>query len=225
MAKKAACVKDDDDSFLTPAHPDRTRHGVVYTPPFAGSINEEALWPMKAFLEARCAAPRRLGGVFARTAAGTALGGFASQRAAGPLAKVRERGTPIVGIDQDTPPFHAGDNINDDLRNRVWKRHDFGYGSADVLMHGLVDRPLMDPNPQVSIFAPRARERVATARLLAQVSALDSMTQFGRLLMAVPDQSLAGWLAADGGRGRGLAEPAQHVMERRHRVRAHLVAR
>jgi len=163
--------------------------------------------------------------VFARTAAGTALGGFASQRAAGPLAKVRERDTPIVGIDQDMPPFHAGDNINDVLRNRVWKRHDFGHGSADVLMHGLVDRPLMDPNPQVSIFAPRSRERVATARLLAQVSALDAMTQFGRLLMAVPGQSLAGWLAADGGRGRGLPEPAQHVMERRHRVRAHLVAR
>lgn len=185
----------------------------------------EAIWSIKASLEARRAAPRRLGGVFARTAAGTALGGFASQRAAGPLAKVRERDTPIVGIDQDMPPFHAGDNINDVLRNRVWKRHDFGHGSADVLMHGLVDRPLMDPNPQVSIFAPRSRERVATARLLAQVSALDAMTQFGRLLMAVPGQSLAGWLAADGGRGRGLPEPAQHVMERRHRVRAHLVAR
>lgn len=162
----------------------------------------------------------------ARTAAGSAPGGFAGQLAAAPLAKLRERGTLIVGIDQDMPPFHAagqgidaelaqlrvdslgaalplppfnaGDNINDDLRNRVWKRHDLGYGPADALMHGPVDRPLMDGRSQVSIFAPRSRERVAMARLLTQVFALDPMTRFGRLPMAVPGQSLAAWLAAAG---------------------------
>ena len=125
-------------------------------------------------------------------------------------------------------PFHASDNINDDPRNRVRNRHDPGGGSADVLLQKPVDRPLMGANPQVSIFALRSRERVATARLLAQGPALDATTAFGRWPMAVPGPGLAGslvgCLAADAGQGREQPEPAQHVMDRRHRVRAHLVA-
>jgi len=64
-----------------------------------------------------------------------------------------------------------------------------------------VDRPLMDANQQVSIFALCYRERVAMARLLERVPALDAMGQIGPLPMAVPGQSLAGWLliGADGG--------------------------
>ena len=166
-------MKHNDPRSPTPAHPGRTRHGVVYPSPFAGSINEEAIGSIKASLETCRAAPRQLGGVLARTARGTALGGFAGQLAAAPRAKVRERGTLIVGIDQDTPPVRAGDKLNDDLRNRVWQRHGLGHGAADVLMHQPVDRPLTGANPQISIFAPRSRERVATARpALASASRL-----------------------------------------------------
>lgn len=138
------------------------------------------------------------------------------------LAQVQERGTLKVGIYNDMPPFHAqghgidvdlaqaladslnvkltllpfnaDDNMNDDLRNMVWKGHYLGYGPADVLLHVPVDAPLMNGNPQVLIFAPYCRERVAIARNLARIPDLDSLAPLVGQPVAVPGQSLAGWL-------------------------------
>lgn len=138
------------------------------------------------------------------------------------LAQVRERGTLKVGIYNDMPPFHqsgkgidvdlgqaladalgvklalmpfnADENMNDDLRNMVWKGHYLGYGPADVLMHVPVDAPLMDANPQTLIFAPYCRERVAIARRLSELPRLDTLTPLVGQPVAVPGQTLAGWL-------------------------------
>jgi ABC-type amino acid transport substrate-binding protein len=145
------------------------------------------------------------------------------------LAKVRERGTLIVGLYKDMPPFHADgrgidvelaqaladalgvrpsplpfpadENMNDDLRNMVWRGHYLGYGPADVLLHVPVDRPLMEANPQVTIFGPYWRERVAIARSVAALPSLGSFADIGDRPIAVPGQSLAGWLllGAEGG--------------------------
>jgi ABC-type amino acid transport substrate-binding protein len=146
-----------------------------------------------------------------------------------PLERVRERGTLTVGLYHDMPPFHVGgqgidvelaralaeslgvrlsllpfhadENMNDDLRNMVWRGHYLGYGPADVLLHVPVDRPLMEGNPQVSIFAPYYRDRVVMARQLERVPRLETLSQLGADKVAVPGQSLAGWLliGADGG--------------------------
>jgi ABC-type amino acid transport substrate-binding protein len=148
---------------------------------------------------------------------------------AAPLERVRERGVLSVGIYHDMPPFHvdgrgidvelaraladglgvklallpfhADENMNDDLRNMVWRGHYLGYGPADVLLHVPVDRPLMDANPQVDIVAPYCRDRVAMARRVEQLPRLDALSELADLPVAVPGQSLAGWLliGADGG--------------------------
>jgi ABC-type amino acid transport substrate-binding protein len=170
--------------------------------------------------------------VLGRIAAATALlglGGAATRAGAATLVKVRERGSLIVGVYNDMPPFHvagkgidvelaqaladglgvklsllpfnADENMNDDLRNMVWRGHYLGYGPADVLMHVPVDRPLMDATPQATIFAPYYRERIVMARDVAKLPALDSMQQLAGQKIAVPGQTLAGWLllGADGG--------------------------
>jgi ABC-type amino acid transport substrate-binding protein len=146
-----------------------------------------------------------------------------------PLTRVLERGLLRVGVYHDMPPFHvngkgidvdlarslaeslgvklallpfhADDSMNDDLRNMVWRGHYLGYGPADVLLHVPVDRPLMEANPQVSILAPYCRDRVAIARRLERFPQLDSLAQLRGQAVAVPGQSLAGWLliGADGG--------------------------
>jgi len=51
--KKAACVKDVDDYFLNTVRKGRTRNGAVYMPPFEGTLNQEAIWSIKAYLETR----------------------------------------------------------------------------------------------------------------------------------------------------------------------------
>lgn len=167
--------------------------------------------------------------LLAAGAAGLALGGAATASRAATLAQVRERGSLLVGFYEDMPPFHvkgrgidvalaqaladalgvrmaplpfnADENMNDDLRNMVWRGHYLGYGPADVLMHVPVDRPLMEANPQVQVFGPYYRERLAMARNLARTPQLDSLQQLNGEPIAVAGQTLAGWLliGADSG--------------------------
>lgn len=155
--------------------------------------------------------------------------GLGLTAAAASLAKVKERGSLIVGLYNDMPPFNvagkgidvelaqaladslgvklsllpftADESMNDDLRNMVWKGHYLGYGPADVLMHVPVDAPLMNATPQATIFAPYYRERVMIARDVTLMPNFDAMSQLADQTIAVPGQTLAGWLliGADGG--------------------------
>jgi ABC-type amino acid transport substrate-binding protein len=138
------------------------------------------------------------------------------------LQRIRERGSLVVGVYNEMPPFNQGgrgidvdlagalaaalglklgllpfnadENMNDDLRNLVWKGHYLGFGPADVLLHVPVDRPLMNDNPRVNIFAPYYRERVMIARNLAAAPRMESLDDLAGKTIAVPGQSLAGWL-------------------------------
>jgi ABC-type amino acid transport substrate-binding protein len=106
-----------------------------------------------------------------------------------------------LGVKMALLPFRADDSMNDDLRNMVWRGHYLGYGPADVLMHVPVERGLMDANPQVTIFAPYYRERVMMARDVGRVPTLDALSRLAGQRIAVPGQTIAGWLllGADGG--------------------------
>jgi ABC-type amino acid transport substrate-binding protein len=145
------------------------------------------------------------------------------------LDRLRQRGTLTVAVYNDMPPFHVGgqgvdvdlagalakalglklslmpfnadENMNDDLRNMVWKGHYLGFGPADLMLHVPVDRPLMQDNPRVKIFAPYYRERIMIARDRQAVPAMASLAAFQGRKIAVPGQTLAGWLliGADGG--------------------------
>ena len=48
-----------------------------------------------------------------------------------------------LGLKLSLLPFDAGENMNDDLRNMVWRGHYLGYGPADVMLQVPVDRYLM----------------------------------------------------------------------------------
>ena len=91
-------------------------------------------------------------------------------------------------------PFNAGENMGDDLRNMVWKGHYLGFGPADVLLHVPVDKPLMDSQQQTLIFAPYYKETVALAYRIGPVPRIDSLADLKGLKVAVPGQTLAGWL-------------------------------
>lgn len=75
-------------------------------------------------------------------------------------------------------PFDAGENMNDDLRNMVWRGHYLGYGPADVMLHVPVDKYLMKENRQALIFAPYMRQvqvLLHDTRALPQVSGPDDL--------------------------------------------------
>ena len=107
-----------------------------------------------------------------------------------------------LGVELSLLPFNADENMNDDLRNMVWRGHYLCFGPADLMLHVPVDRPLMAGNPRVQIFAPYYRERLAVARDLAAVPTMDTLADFGTKRIAVPGQSLAGWLLLGAENGR-----------------------
>lgn len=51
--KKTACVKEMDGFYAATVRRGRTRNGAVYMPPFEGTLNQEAVWAIKAYLETR----------------------------------------------------------------------------------------------------------------------------------------------------------------------------
>lgn len=156
---------------------------------------------------------------------GTAL----AQSELSALERVRKRGILVVAVYEDHPPFHvagkgidaeiaaalaeglgvklsllamrADEKLDDDLRHAVWKGHFLGWGPADVMLHVPVDAPLIEKTPQVSIFGPYYRERVALAWDRNRGPVPESMLALKGLPIAVPGQSLAGWLmiGAEGG--------------------------
>lgn len=84
-----------------------------------------------------------------------------------------------LGLKMSLLPFPAGENLNDDLRNMVWKGHYLGYGPADLLMHVPVDRRLAAANDKVEIFAPYYRETVRLIRnskTIPTFEGLDALT-------------------------------------------------
>ncbi len=83
-----------------------------------------------------------------------------------------------LGLRLSLLPFPAGENLDDDLRNMVWKGHYLGYGPADVMLHVPVDQRLMAANDKVAIFAPYHVETVRlvyNTRLLPAFENVDSL--------------------------------------------------
>ena len=52
-AKKASCMKEMDDYFISTVRRGRVRDGRVYMPPFEGTLSQEAIWAIRTYIETR----------------------------------------------------------------------------------------------------------------------------------------------------------------------------
>ena len=52
-AKLQACVNEIDDYFATSVRRGKVRNGAVYMPPFEDTLQQEAVWAIKAYLETK----------------------------------------------------------------------------------------------------------------------------------------------------------------------------
>jgi ABC-type amino acid transport substrate-binding protein len=109
-----------------------------------------------------------------------------------------------LGVKLDTLWFDADENVDDDLRNMVWKGHYLGHGPADVMIHAPVDRELQKRTPQARLIAPYFRESLAIARNTEKVARADDMSFLNDNLIGVEVDSLASivLLGHQGGRYR-----------------------
>lgn len=77
-----------------------------------------------------------------------------------------------LGLGAEIVGFKADDDMNDDLRNMVWKGHYLGTRPADVMLHVPADPYLAEQNRQVKIFGPYHVETLAFIRNPARVPAV-----------------------------------------------------
>jgi len=120
-----------------------------------------------------------------------------------------------LGVRMSPLWFEADENMEDDLRNMVWKGHYLGYGPADVMMHAPIDPAYMAKVDRVKFFAPYHRERYAIARRLDKLPTLDNFEPFEKLGMGVEGDTLAAsvMLSADGGRYRNTIKTFRTAAE------------
>jgi len=107
-----------------------------------------------------------------------------------------------LGLSVEFMELTADENMDDDLRNAVWKGHYLGGGVADVMMHVPVNRDFALRNDLVVIFGAYQRETFAVARDPSRISETAGFPVFqtekvGVELDTVPDFYLSG---AFGGR-------------------------
>ena len=120
-----------------------------------------------------------------------------------------------LGVKMSPLWFEADENMEDDLRNMVWKGHYLGYGPADVMMHAPIDPAYMAKVDRVKFFAPYHRERYAIARQLDKLPTLESFEPFEKLSLGIEGDTLAATviLSADGGRYRNTIKTFRTAAE------------
>lgn len=90
-----------------------------------------------------------------------------------------------MGLQMSLLPFDGDENMNDDLRNMVWKGHYLGYGPADVMLHVPVDKYFMQQNKQALIFAPYMREQLVLLRDTRQLPQVGAASDLKDVPLAV----------------------------------------
>ncbi|MCH2220346.1 MAG: transporter substrate-binding domain-containing protein [Dechloromonas sp.] len=102
-----------------------------------------------------------------------------------------------LGVTAEIVGYNADEDMNDDLRNMVWKGHYLGAQPSDVMMHVPVDEYLARANDKVRIFGAYHRETLALARNPERIpkppsgSAAVALEVFTREKIGVETTSLA----------------------------------
>jgi polar amino acid transport system substrate-binding protein len=100
-----------------------------------------------------------------------------------------------LGLAVQVAGYNPDEDMDDDLRNMVWKGHYLGTQPSDVMMHVPVDSYLQGKNDKVKIFGPYHMESIAVARVQRinpiRGSAANALEVFTREKIGVEGRTLA----------------------------------
>ncbi len=88
-------------------------------------------------------------------------------------------------------PQTADENVDDDLRNTVWKGHYLDRRVADIMLHIPYDRQLALRNDMVVLFAPYMKEEIVAARNIDLLGKDATLAQFRYEKIAVELDSIS----------------------------------
>lgn len=96
-----------------------------------------------------------------------------------------------LGVKLNLVEQTADENVDDDLRNAIWKGHYLDKKVADVMLHVPYDRELDLRNELVVLFAPYYREEMVVARDIQKLGKDATLAYFRFEKIAVELDSLA----------------------------------
>lgn len=148
------------------------------------------------------------------------------------LQEIQEKGRLRVAVYKELPPFsdngkgidvdiaaalaaklglklelfwlQADENVEDDLRNAVWKGHYLGGGVADVMVHAPVDPEYAKRVEKVRLFGAYYRERLEVVRSIRRMPHIPNLQVFAQEKIGAEVDSISSQylLSAFGGRLR-----------------------
>jgi ABC-type amino acid transport substrate-binding protein len=95
-----------------------------------------------------------------------------------------------LGVNVTVISYLAGDEMEDDFRNIIWKGHYLGIPVSDVMLHVPTDEALAKSAPQVQIFGAYAKEETIVAYDKDRLSNWKGMESLGSLRLGVEMQSM-----------------------------------
>ena len=95
-----------------------------------------------------------------------------------------------LGVKVSFRPFKADENVDDDLRNMVWRGSLLGHGPADVMMHVPVQKEFAQRNERVAIFGAYFRDNLQIARNLERVPELRYLDGLANEIVGVEGDTL-----------------------------------
>ncbi len=95
-----------------------------------------------------------------------------------------------LGVTVSVQSYLAGDEMEDDFRNIIWKGHYLGTPVSDVMLHVPNDEALAKSAPQVQILAPYANEQTVVAYDREKLSGWKGLESLGSLRAGVENLSM-----------------------------------
>lgn len=114
-----------------------------------------------------------------------------------------------LGVNLSVRMIGADENMEDDLRNNVWKGHYVGGGTVDVMMHVPFDPAYAEENDLVRFLTPYYREQIALVSNPETVGRIEAVGELEGKRIGVELDTLADFYLVSGRQG-DLADDVVH---------------
>jgi ABC-type amino acid transport substrate-binding protein len=112
-----------------------------------------------------------------------------------------------LGLQLKLRMISAGESVDDDLRNHIWKGHYLGGGVADLMLHVGYDPRFADGQKNAVLFAPYFHEMVVVAYRPGRIPHLESPIALAEHKIAVAGDTISDHIMS-GGYGGALRTTA-----------------
>ncbi len=108
-----------------------------------------------------------------------------------------------MGLKVRVRPFTADEDLNDDLRNQIWRGPLLGGGISDLMMRvGMDPRFIEKQQPRVEIFNPYGHERLAVVYNQEAIGEVETPLDLSRGKVAVEIDSMSDYYVSGAFNGR-----------------------